>query len=347
MTEEVNPVQFVHTLDDLLREHVNENKFSGLVDVMQVTDPSSVTSMARNIAYKRDADAKKDDVVFNIISVVREPTSLLMQCETEEEIDNVMQVVFTVANQVVHAWYLIACAVYEGQEDLLKYIDFEISDLPPRIGASTITVFGNMVDSAGRFSSVTLTDQSVLENVAHQIRYSFGLYDEITRLSGGNTFGSYGNNTYRNTTVLGAKRSTKKSSKSNSSGPKIKIGSKMKSGTSDEYETVNYDEQLMRLEAGDNFEAQIGKVNYRIKPNGSVLSFKLLQKDGSLSDTDVFVYDGRNEFPVLIDKLKELEIIKDDTQNIDVEAKLKIRSTKLVSAKTNNAYYVNTEIVST
>ena len=188
-----------------------EGKIDPTLELMLATEPDIVTSMMRNIGYHADPNFTEDsggafDAVFKAIIVVRENPLLRDQAVTPEELAIYYQHLYGAANEVVRMWYALAILVWEGI--LWENIDWNDPRmaglktsifLPQKMGAPTVTVFGDMVDSEGRSHSVTVTDQTLPEQVMVRMGYTTWLWDEVSKLSHNHDFNKGGKLPYRNT----------------------------------------------------------------------------------------------------------------------------------------------------
>lgn len=182
------------------------------------SDPSVITSMLRNVVIAENLDGdeltdinKQGDIVYNVITVVRNNPAFLSTALDENEYNDRLNTLYTIAAQCFQTWKLIAQDVYYGYEpafDEMPSIDYEA--LPPRAGAPNISVFGTIIDNEGRSISLTITDKSIPQEVYVKLKYTFGLYDLITEMSHGIDLNQYNTVPYRYTTDLSQKRNSKR-----------------------------------------------------------------------------------------------------------------------------------------
>ena len=195
------------SMDSIMVDIANgyKTKWEGndLFNLMSLTDPAIVTSQVRNLGYSADPefDAERNprwDVIYNVVIVVRDNPALY-KTASDEELTAINQKLFATAAERVWLWYRTAVDVWEGKEEptvqTLKH------QMPDRPGAPNVTIYGSIMDKAGRTISLTVTDQSQPDTIYKFIRQQMWLYDYATKVSLGVDFNGFAKTPYRQIAV--------------------------------------------------------------------------------------------------------------------------------------------------
>lgn len=334
------------------------------LQILSHSDPEVVTSMRRNIGYHPDPDSDESfALIFNVVIVVRDNPALHEMARTDEEVELYYKMLYAKADECVRRWYAAGVFIWEGIDynsidwDNPRWAELNTKILmPKKTGAPTITVFGEVIDKAGRIHNLTITDQTTLETALARVRHATSLWDNVTMLSGGRDLNANGKMPYKGVSVGGRKRIVKKGKNKKETTPTKTEAPKTMSSRKKPVVKTTYIpektgvplckkmEQVRDLTRG-TFEVLIGKVHHRKDEHGrESLQFHSYYDDEH-GDTKVDVSDsiwfqeGSDEYEHL---MKELEGRWTDAENSILEAEygsLILRAKKVVSSTKRVAYY--------
>lgn len=178
----------------------------GLTDILSGAEPDIVMSMKRHIGYSSDPTYNPEsglpfDAVFEAIIVVRDNPLLLSICQDAGEQDLYLEKLYQAATERVMLWWKMCVLTWEGAApDMVDWSDPMLNphtSLPPKVGAPTITVFGSVMDKAGRYHNITITDQTDPHMLMTRIPYATQLWDNVTHLSSGVDYDTFGKSPFR------------------------------------------------------------------------------------------------------------------------------------------------------
>lgn len=282
-----------------------------LLEALAHADSPHVTSMKRYIPYTSPNSDKGEgeyDVIYEVISVVR---------HTAGATNDDSQKLYAAANETFQKWYRVAISVWNGEPIPENDTGFWLRSiqLEPRVGASHVTIFGNIVDKDGRYISLTVTDQSDMATVVRDTTYEMWFYNEVSELTGHDLspFGINPNNIRKTTAVdYEMRKSTRfETPKSNNSLPSPA------SNTTDEVnteaivcETIS---ELRALDKNTFFSIKVGRVVWiapKEKDAGMIVlnGFSLDSSNKPVLETkeNLFMHGNRNGFDLLIGDFAKL-----------------------------------------
>lgn len=362
-------------MEGISKGYMSRYDSNPLFDLMRLTDPAIVLSQSRNLGWSSDPefDAERGsvfEIVYNLVIVVRDNPALYNGATLEERIA-VNQKLFATAAERVWLWYRTAVDIWEGQEEpTVKELKHHMPDRP---GAPNITIFGNIMDKAGRYLSMTVTDQSNPEDLYRFARQSLWLYDYATQVSFGVEMNNEGKMPYRNTTagdgIKGSPKAKKAAKKSEpKEDPEVPLGSvaaagrgappkprKANSPKVNAPVVCEFFAELRALEPGQQFKLTLSSVTIKKSSKGTedVLNFfgffEGLRGEKEIDDKDnAYIYSNRQSFKDVVAKLKEWGISQEQLEEgytFGSDTEVWLIGDKLASSRgTGSAYYDNLTI---
>lgn len=197
-------------IDKFLPEGVSEVPIELL---QQFVAPDSEVRLYRNIPYRVDDD-ERPDIIFAVSVILRFDANYWKSLEEEPEVylEN-LKTIYQYLQERIGLWFAVACDIYDGFMEPEEGDErLRVTEIPARLGESTISVYGTMVDPKGRSVTVTLTENTTPETLYGKAVTGLELYESITTtLAGGedmNNFNSGG--FFQAYTKLDKKGSSKK-----------------------------------------------------------------------------------------------------------------------------------------
>lgn len=341
-----------------------------LFTLMRLTDPAIVISQARNLGYSSDPefDAERGsvfEIVYNLVIVVRDNPALYNGATLEQRVA-INQKLFATAAERIWFWYRTAVDIWEGKEEP-TITEFKHL-MPDRPGAPNITIFGNVMDKAGRYLSMTVTDQSNPEDLYRFARQSLWLYDYATQVSFNVDFNNEGKMPYRNTSAGENIKGSPKAKKVPKKEEDVPLGSvaaagkgappkprKANSPKVNAPVVCEFFAELRALEPGQQFKLALSRVAIKKSSKGTedVLNFfgfyEGLRGEKVYDDKDnAYIYSNRQSFKDVVNKLKEWKISQQQLEDGYLFAsnqEVWLIGNKLASSHgTGSAYYDNLAI---
>jgi len=300
-----------------------------------------IMSTKRNVGFfaddsEHEVGDDKFDVITNIIYIVR-THPVLRSLVKDNEVELYTALLFSVANETIWKWEQLFLDYWKTKDDefAIPLEDDPVCQtewkLPSKQGEPVVTVFGDIVDQAGRVHSLTVTNYTDMREAYIRILYAVACYDNITMsMSNGVNLNPHGKSTYgisshakrtsqRKKATASKKTTAKKEITENDTPasnevPKpAKPKTPVKQSNTPKATHCELFSDLRNLPANTVFTMPINAASLRKNLSNTVLTLYgyTLAPDGTKITEDhdtVYYHDSRHGYRQLLDTLANMDI---------------------------------------